>query len=84
MNELNCLLQMYCHTPQKSWPCRHYGGVGPEHILKVPHESSLNEQVYLTKYRKGYTRHIFLCIHPARPPERGFKILAVSNIGGTT
>ena len=25
-------------TPN-SWPGRHYGIIGPEHILKVPHES---------------------------------------------
>ena len=25
--------------PPKSWPCRHYGRIGPEYILKVPHES---------------------------------------------
>ena len=27
------------YTPQKSWPGRHYGRIGPEHILKVLHES---------------------------------------------
>ena len=47
-------------------------------------KESWKEQWYLTEYRMSSTRQIFLCISHARPPKRGLKILAGSNIGGTT
>ena len=58
--------------------------LGRNTYLKYRMKVSLNEQVYLTKYRKGHTRHIFLSTSPARPPKRVLKILAGSYIGDTT
>ena len=50
---------------------RHHSKVGLADIMvelsrntyyKYRMKVSLNEQVYVTKYRKGHTRHTFLCI----------------------
>ena len=57
---------------------------GLDQTLGVQLNESLNDQGHLIEYRMGYTRHIFLCISPARPPRRGLKMLAGSKIGGTT
>ena len=43
---------------------------------------SLNELIYLTKYRKGHTRYIF-SLHKPRQTKRSIKSLAGSNIEGT-
>ena len=82
-----CLLQMYCQSPPP--PKKKVGHAdimvewGRNTYYKYHIKVSLNEHVYLTNYRKGHSRYIFLCINPARPHKRSLKILIGSNLEGT-
>ena len=58
--------------------------LGRNTYLKYRMKISLNEHVYLTNYRNGHTRYIFLCINLARQYKSSLKNLTGSKIEGTT
>ena len=71
---------MYYQTPPTIGYADIMVELGRNTYLKYRIKVSLNEQVYLTNYRKGHTRYIFLCINPARPHKMSLKSLTGSNI----
>ena len=55
----------------KSRPCRHYGRIGPEHILKVPHASKFKWTCISHKVQKGPYQTYSPLHKPRQTPKKG-------------